>query len=61
VSWEQLLSIYESARQDREDELARPPEACPNDGEPLRSGPHGELFCLFDGWQWPRDDTRPIA
>lgn len=35
-----------------------PPVACPNDGEPLRSGPPhrpGILFCQFDGFQYPRD------
>lgn len=34
------------------------PVACPNDGEPLRSGPpeaEGILYCPFDGWQYPRD------
>jgi len=50
MSWEQLLSIraeqIEAAR-----ESTAPPVACPNDGEPLQAGPHGELFCPFDGWQ----------
>jgi uncharacterized Zn finger protein (UPF0148 family) len=23
--------------------------ACPNDGEPLRTGPDGQLYCPFDG------------
>jgi hypothetical protein len=34
------------------------PVACPRCGEPLREGPpdeEGILFCLFDGWQYPRD------
>lgn len=31
------------------------PVACPNDGEPLRTGPDGILFCPYDGWQFPRD------
>lgn len=51
MSWEQLIAI----RQDQVDtilaEQAAPPQACPNDGEPLRSGPNGGLFCPFDGWQ----------
>jgi hypothetical protein len=35
-----------------------PPVACPNDGEPLRTGPQaktGVLYCPFDGFQYPRD------
>lgn len=31
---------------------ARPPVACPNDGEPLSTSPDGGLFCQFDGWQY---------
>jgi hypothetical protein len=61
MAWEQLLTNrdlnYEFARE----ELSRPPLACPNDGTPLEQGPHGELFCRHDGWQWPRDDHRPAA
>lgn len=53
MSWEQLLSIYreqaEELRAGRDD----PPQSCPNDGEPLTSGPNGSLRCTFDGWQWP--------
>lgn len=40
-----------------------PPVACPNDGTPLLGGPGTdptvELFCPFDGWQFPRDWVRP--
>jgi hypothetical protein len=57
MSWEQLIAI----RQEQVDtvlaELAAPPQACPNDGEPLREGPTGELFCPFDGWQPTQGDT----
>lgn len=49
MSWEQLLAIREE-----QIELIREaeadPVACPNDGEPLQSGPDGQLFCKFDGW-----------
>lgn len=42
-----------------------PPVACPNDGEPLRSGPparQGILYCPFDGWEYPRDyDSESMA
>lgn len=27
--------------------------ACPNDGEPLSLGAHGERFCKYDGWMPP--------
>lgn len=50
MSWEQLRDIAREAAVDAEVERARPPLACPNDGEPLRRGPGGALFCPFDGW-----------
>jgi hypothetical protein len=50
-SWYQLLSIYRSAADDLRAEQTTPPQACPNDGQPLQTGPDGELFCLFDGWR----------
>jgi hypothetical protein len=57
MSWDELLSISrERAALYREDR-AHPPEACPNDGEPLINGPHGQLHCPVDGWEpdgtWP--------
>lgn len=40
-----------------------PPIACPEDGTPLLPGPGTapdvELYCPFDGWQYPRDWVRP--
>ncbi|MGH3680772.1 MAG: hypothetical protein ACRDT2_11065 [Natronosporangium sp.] len=59
MAWQQLVDIARQAAAERDAELSQPPQACPNDGEPLRPGPRGELYCRFDGWQWPRDDTRP--
>ncbi|MGW0587456.1 hypothetical protein [Streptosporangium sp. NPDC002607] len=53
--WRTLLDIAREATADRQAERERPPTACPNDGEPLRSGPGGVLHCSFDGWQYPRD------
>lgn len=50
MSWEQLLDIAREARQLAEAEQSQPPEACPNDGEPLQRGPNGVLHCRFDGW-----------
>lgn len=53
-SWEQLLSITREAAEYRRLARVTPPQACPNDGEPLqRIG--SILHCPFDGWQWPRD------
>jgi hypothetical protein len=62
VSWQQLLDIAELNRQLRQEELSRPPFACPNDGTPLQPAPasaEASLFCPHDGWQYPRDDDRP--
>ncbi|MCI0687229.1 MAG: hypothetical protein L0Y54_08340 [Sporichthyaceae bacterium] len=47
----QLLAILDDARQSWQAERAAPPVACPNDGEPLRTGPDGRLYCPFDGWR----------
>jgi hypothetical protein len=55
VAWEQLLAIQQEAADLAQAELSAPPQACPNDGEPLREGPDGVLFCPYDGYQWPRD------
>lgn len=52
MSWQQLAAIAREAADEAAAERARPPVACPNDGEPLQTGPHGELFCPFDGWRW---------
>lgn len=52
MSWEELLAIGREAADEQRAELSAPPQACPNDGEPLRSGPDGTLFCPFDGWVW---------
>ena len=55
MSWSQLISIALEAADSVRDEKSRPPKACPNDGEPLISGPNGSLHCRFDGYLWPRD------
>jgi hypothetical protein len=47
MSWEQLVSIISDSA-----DSSVPPVACPNDGEPLSTGPRGELFCRFDGWRY---------
>jgi hypothetical protein len=48
MSWEQLIAIAQEARERQSEEVI---ESCPNDGEPLKEGPNGELYCPFDGWR----------
>jgi len=50
MGWEQLISIGREAAGVKAEEEIKKPEACPNDGEPLKEGPGGILFCPFDGW-----------
>lgn len=59
MSWDQYLSIAKEAAQIRTEERSRPPTACPNDGEPLTTGPDGKLFCRFDGWR-PQDASQQL-
>lgn len=49
MSWNQLLSIIEEAKDIKRQEEQAPLQACPDDGEPLRTGPHNELYCPFCG------------
>lgn len=56
--WWGLADILSDSVQLRADELSRPPEACPDCGEPLRTGPEGELYCAFDGTQWEAGNRR---
>ncbi len=51
MPWEQWLDAKRMTQQELEELAALPPEACPNDGEPLSQGPDGALFCRFDGWR----------
>ena len=51
MAWEELISIYREAADEIRAEKTQPPQACPNDGEPLTTGPDGQLFCKFDGWR----------
>lgn len=59
--WWQLDSVIKYAWQEREFYLSQPPVACPRDGQPLQIAPPSasadavELYCPFDGWQYPRD------
>lgn len=56
--WYSLLDIYHEAAQERQDELERDPVACLDCGEPLRTGPNGELYCEFDGSIWAAGNRR---
>ncbi|MFI9154492.1 LamG-like jellyroll fold domain-containing protein [Streptomyces sp. NPDC053367] len=51
-SWYGLLDILREGAQQYREEQQRPPEACLDCGEPLRTSPRGELFCRFDGSIW---------
>lgn len=50
-SWYALLDISREYRERLAEERTAEPVACPNDGEPLRTGPRGELYCPYDGWR----------
>lgn len=50
-SWYGLLDILAEAADIARQYATTPPAACPNDGEPLITGPDGRLFCRFDGWR----------
>jgi hypothetical protein len=52
MAWEQLLSIQQEAAELSRLERDAPPVACPNDGEPLLTGPSVTPYCPFDGWPW---------
>jgi hypothetical protein len=48
AGWYGLAALVTEARQLR----AQPqPASCPNDGEPYTTGPDGQPFCRFDGYQ----------
>jgi hypothetical protein len=49
--WDTLRSIIDEAREFRRWEAQNYPISCPNDGEPLITGPDGHKFCPFDGYR----------
>lgn len=51
MPWEQLINIYREAREIAAEERSRRPEACPNDGEPLKTGPDTKLYCPWGDWK----------
>lgn len=52
MSWDQLSNIIRQNRDEQRDHATGTPQACPNDGEPLKVGPDGDLRCINDGWTW---------
>lgn len=50
MAWQQFIDIYREGLDFARDEVVRRRQACPVDGEPLREGPDGRLYCPFDGW-----------
>lgn len=50
-SWWSLLAVMQEAAQYAQQDRTEAPSACPNDGEPLKTGPRGERYCPFCGWR----------
>ncbi|GAA2673847.1 hypothetical protein GCM10010400_39970 [Streptomyces aculeolatus] len=57
-SWYGLLNILHEASDMRREEMERPPVACLDCGEPLRSGPRSEQYCPYDGQVWEAGNRR---
>lgn len=55
-SWYGLLDILREGGQQYREEQQQVPAACPECGEPLRTGPHAEMYCPFDGSIWAAGD-----
>lgn len=52
AGWEKLLSIFELNLDEQRSWIGTPPQACPRDGEPLKTDTEGNLRCPADGWTW---------
>ncbi|MET8766324.1 LamG-like jellyroll fold domain-containing protein [Streptomyces sp. NPDC004658] len=57
-SWWGLVDILREGAQLAREERERDPVACLDCGEPLRSGPRGQLYCPFDGSIWGAGNRR---
>lgn len=63
--WWQLLDVYKQQEEEFDWWADNAPFACPRDGEPLRNAPPAdsgssvERYCLFCGFEYPRDWVRP--
>jgi hypothetical protein len=51
-SWGGMVALLAEVRDIARQESTRTPIACPNDGEPLLSGPHGGLYCPWGDYQF---------
>lgn len=52
AGWYGLLNIAREAARLVAEDAERVPLSCPNDGEPLRTGPGGVIYCPYDGWRY---------
>lgn len=61
AGWYGLLGLIQSGRETWRAFREMTPLGCPLCGGELRSGPNGELFCRFEGWQWDGsvEDAQP--
>jgi hypothetical protein len=64
-SWYALDSVLKQSQQEFDAYWSMPPMACPQCGEPLTNAPTTDagsgvqLYCKYDGWQYPRDQHAP--
>jgi hypothetical protein len=52
VSWEQLVDIQRTNRDNARAEVQKPPEVCPYDGEPLDINGRGWRNCPLGDYRW---------
>lgn len=52
MPWQQLVDIFQQQRDDIDAWRNADPQACPNDGTPLKVDIDNNLRCPFDGWTW---------
>lgn len=57
MAWEELRDVRREAAALKRAEEAQPPQACPNDGEPLEEH-RGIWHCPWGDYEWPRDGRR---
>lgn len=51
MAWNQLLQIIQESRDWVQSGRDLERYVCPNDGEPLSTGPNDEWYCKFDGYR----------
>jgi hypothetical protein len=50
--WYGLLNVLTYRDNVIAESRAQFPQACPNDGEPVRTGPDDSIYCSFCHWRW---------